>query len=128
MPLYFKIDDDHKRIYTRCEGIVTYDELRAHMNAEVGAEAASYSEVFDCSDAVTSITENEIIGLAAEREEVALRQKPGPVAVVATDDDFFNKLQMFDSLTEQIRPMQLFRYTIPAERWLDEISHRWGDA
>jgi len=127
MPIYYKIDDSRRRIYTRCEGIVTYEELRAHMNSEPGSKAASYSEIFDCSNAVTSISDNEIVGLAAEREEVAMKQKPAPVAIVAIDDDFFNKLQLFDSLTEQIRPMQLFRYSEPAERWLDEITRRWGD-
>jgi len=34
---------------------------------------------------------------------------------------------MFDSMTEQIRPMHLFRYTAPAERRLDEITRRWGN-
>jgi hypothetical protein len=96
------------------------------MNADIGAEAVSYGEIFDCSGAVTTATDNEIVGLAAEREEVALKQKPGPVAIVATDDNFFKKLQMLDSMTEQIRPMQLFRYKAPAERWLDEITSRWG--
>ena len=127
MPISYEIDHVSRRVYTRCEGIVTYDEFRAHMNAEAGMEAASYGEIFDCSNAVTTITENEIVGLAAEREEVALRQKPGPVAVVATDHNFFNVLQLFDSLTEQIRPMQLFRHVAPAEQWLDEVTHRWGD-
>jgi hypothetical protein len=127
MPISFKIDGTRRRIYTRCEGIVTYEELCAHMNADIGSRSASYGEIFDCSGAVTTITDNEIVGLAAEREEVAMKQKPGPVAIVATDDNFFKKLQIFDSMTEQIRPMQIFRYTAPAERWLDEITSRWGD-
>lgn len=127
MPICYKIDHPNRRVYSRCEGIITYEDLRSHMNAEEGSPTASYGEILDCSDAVTNITENEIVGLAAEREEIALRRKPGPVAVVAKDDGFFEKLQMFDSLTEQIRPIRVFRYTEAAERWLDEITRRWGD-
>lgn len=127
MPISYEIDHARRRIYTRCEGCVTYDELRAHMNADIGTDAGSYGEIFDCSDAVTTITDNEIVGLAAEREEVALKRKPSPVAIIATDNNFFKKLQMFDSMTEQIRPMQLFRHKAPAERWLDEITSRWGN-
>jgi hypothetical protein len=36
-------------------------------------------------------------------------------------------LQMFDMLTEQIRPMQVFSSDEAAERWLDEITRRWGE-
>ncbi len=127
MPIYYEIDNARKRIYSRCEGVITYEDLRAHMNAEEGSPTASYSEILDCTDATTNISKNQIVGLAAEREEVAIRQKPGPVAIVAGDNNFFDKFLLFDSMTEQIRPIQIFRHAAAAERWLDEITRRWGD-
>jgi hypothetical protein len=127
MPISYQIDHEQRRIYTHCEGVVTYEEFRAHMNAEEGSAAASYGEIFDCTDATTNITPDQIRRLAAERQTVAERRKPAPVAMVATNDHFFGMLRMFDILTEQIRPMQVFRRIEAAEQWLDEIARRWGD-
>jgi len=127
MPIYYRIDDERRRVYSRCEGIVSFEDFRAHINAEEGSPAASYSEVFDCSDAVTNMTREQIRALAAEREAVAERREAAPVAIIACDDNLFEMLQIFDILTEQIRPMQVFPRIEAAERWLDEITRRWGD-
>jgi hypothetical protein len=122
MPISYRIDETRRRIYTRAEGVVTYAELRAHMNAEAGEPAASYSELFDCSGATTDVTPEDVRRLAWERQEVARRQPPGPVAVVATDDLFFGMLRMYDMLTERVRPLRVFRHRQEAEQWLDDIS------
>jgi hypothetical protein len=127
MPISYRIDGENRRIYTHCEGVVTYEDFRAHMNAEEGSPAASYGEIFDCTDATTNITPAQIRRLAAERQTVAERRKAAPVAMVATDDHLSGMLRMFDILTEAIRPMQVFRTAEAAERWLDEIARRWGD-
>jgi hypothetical protein len=108
MPISYRIDETRRRIYTRAEGVVTYAELRAHMNAEAGA--------------TTDVTPEDVRRLAWERQEVARRQPPGPVAVVATDDLFFGMLRMYDMLTERVRPLRVFRHRQEAEQWLDDIS------
>lgn len=122
MPIYYKIDETRQRIYSRCEGIVTYDDLRNHIEAESGLPTASFSEIFDCSDSTTNITSDEIRLLASQRKEVANRQKPAPVAVVAKNDKFFGMLRMYDILTQQIRPIRVFRNNQEAEKWLDEVT------
>ena len=122
MPISYHIDETRKLIYTRCEGMVTYAELRAHMNAEEDSPAASYSEIFDCADAVTNITPLDIRSLVAERQKVAERRKPSPVAVIATNNMFFGLLRMFDMMTEDIRPLRVFRNKEEAEQWLAELK------
>jgi hypothetical protein len=128
MPIYYHIDDKRRRVYSRCEGTVSFEDFRAHINAEEGSPAASYSEIFDCADAVTNITREQIRVLAAEREAVAERREAAPVAVIACDDNLYEMLQIFDILTEQIRPMQVFPGIEAAEQWLDEITRRWGES
>jgi hypothetical protein len=122
MPISYYIDETSQRIYTRAEGLVTFAELHAHMNAEESSPAASYSEIFDCSGATTNITSEQIRLLAAERQTIANRQPAAPVAVVATNNVFFGMLRMFDVLTEHVRPLRVFRNAQEAERWLDEIT------
>ena len=126
MPISYYVDHQRRRVYSRCEGVVTYEDLRAHINAEENSPAASYGELFDCSDATTDLTRAQIRALADEREIVAERREAAPVAIVAADENLYEMLQIFDVLTEQIRPMQLFPKTEAAERWLDEVTRRWG--
>ncbi len=102
---------------------MTYAEMRAHVNTELSAEAATYGELIDCSTATTNVTGAEIRQLAMERKKVdAQQRRPGPVAVVATDNVFFGMLRMYDALTESIRPIQVFRDVQKAERWLDSVT------
>ena len=127
MPIFYQIDDARQRMYTRCEGIINFQDLRRHMNAEESSPAASYSEIFDCSDAEIDISDEEIHQLAAERELVAEHREAAPFAVVAINRQMFEKLHLYDMLTEQIRPMQVFHNIEAAERWLDEVARRWGN-
>ena len=123
MPISYRIDEARRRLYTRAEGLVTYAEMRAHVNTDLSAEAATYGELIDCSNATTNVTGAEIRQLAMERKKMDARQRrPGPVAVVATDSVFFGMLRMYDALTESIRSMQVFRDVQKAERWLDSVT------
>jgi hypothetical protein len=123
MPISYRIDDARRRLYTRAEGLVTFAEMRVHVNTELNPEAATYSELIDCSNATTNVTAAEIRQLAMERKKVDTQQRrPGPVAVVANNDVFFGMLRMYDALTDPIRPLQVFREAREAERWLDGVT------
>ncbi len=122
MPISYRIDNINRRIYTRAEGLVTYEELFRHMNADVGPDAAAYYEIFDCTGATTNLSMEEVRKLALERQRIAQGQEPGPVAVVATTNVFFGMLRMFDVLTSTLRPIRIFRDINEAEKWLDTIK------
>lgn len=123
MPIHLRIDDVRRRLYTRAEGLVTYAEMRAHVYTELSPEAATYGELVDCSGATTDVTGDEIRQLARERQKVdELQRRPGPVAIVATDNVFFGMLRMFDMLTQRVRPIRVFREMRDAVQWLDEIG------
>ena len=123
MPISFRIDDTAKRIYTVAEGVITYEDLLGHMNSDVPPGVAVYAEIFDCTEATTDLTADKVRKLATERERIAAsRAASGPVAVVATNDLFFGMLRMFDILTSQVRPIQVFRDIREAEKWLDSIE------
>ncbi|MEP7074983.1 MAG: hypothetical protein ABI878_04165 [Acidobacteriota bacterium] len=123
MPISFQIDAAVERVYTVATGVITYEDLRLHINADVPPKVVGYPEIIDCCNATTDLTADQVRRLAAERKRIALsRSVAGPVAVVATDDLFFGMLRMFDMLTSRVRPLQVFRNTTDAERWLDSIA------
>ncbi|MBI4659531.1 MAG: hypothetical protein HY735_11885 [Verrucomicrobia bacterium] len=123
LPISCRIDHARRRLYTRAEGVVTYAEMRAHVYTDLSSEEAAYGEIIDCSNATTNVTGADMRQLAAERKKVDERQRrPGPVAVVATDDLFYGMLRMYDVLTERIRPFRVFREMREAECWLDSLT------
>lgn len=122
MPISYRVDDSRRRVYTRAEGLITYRQLRAHMNAEVGEEASSYGELFDCTDATTNITPEEVRLLVDERVKIARLRPSCPVAVVATNKCLFGMLRMYDIMTEQVRPIRIFSDLQDAEEWLNEVE------
>jgi hypothetical protein len=126
MAISFHIDTVNKRIYSKAVGLVTFEDLLNHMQAEIGPEAASYPEIFDCTGATTNLTVEQVRKLAEERGKIAQSQPAGPAAVVATNDLFFGMLRMFDMLTETVRPLRVFRDVKAAEQWLDAIEAASG--
>jgi hypothetical protein len=121
VPISYRIDEARKRIYTRGDGLVDYETLRAHMFSEAGEPAASYSELIDFSGATTNLTSEDVRLLASARRAIAQKQPPGPVAMVATDKMFFGMMRMYYMLTDQVRPLRVFGDVQEAERWLDEF-------
>ena len=121
MPISFSIDHKHKRIYSKATGVVTFGDLYGHMNADVTAEVASYGEIFDCTGATTNVTAADVRMLVMHRAEIARLQPPGPVAIVAETDLFFGLFRIFEMLTEDLRPINVFRDTLAAELWLDSL-------
>src|ERR1044071_4281698 len=102
MAINFHIDKVNRRIYSKAVGLITFDDLLAHMKADIEREAVNYSEVFDCTNATTNLTVEQVRKLSEERSQIAQSQPAGPVAVVATNDLFFGMFRMFDMLSETI--------------------------
>jgi len=129
MAINFHIDKVNRRIYSKAVGLITFEDLLTHMKADVESEVVHYSEIFDCTDATTNLTVEQVRKLSEERRRIARSQPAGAVAVVATNDLFFGMFRMFDMLTETIRPIRVFRDVKAAEQWLDSVdSESNGDS
>lgn len=122
MAINFHIDKVNRRIYSKAVGLITFEDLLAHMKADIEPEVVHYSEIFDCTEATTNLTVEQVRKLSEERLRIAQSQPAGPVAVVATNDLFFGMFRMFDMLTETIRPIRVFRDIKAAEQWLDSVD------
>lgn len=125
MAIYSYIDPSRRRLLTHGEGLLTFADIHSHVHMELADDVAGYAELADCSTAVTDISADEIFRLSQERIHVdTLQRRPGPVAIVAKDDALFGMFRMFDALTDQLRPIRVFRDTREAEAWLAEIEMR----
>ena len=121
MPVTYFIDHEKKRIYTKATGAVSFIDLREHMRSEFGRVASAYPELFDCTAATSDLDAEDMRMLVKERSQIAHVQDAAPVAIVAPDDTFYDLFKIFNSLTNGIRPMGVFRGTSDAEKWLDQF-------
>jgi hypothetical protein len=121
MPISFTIDHARERIYSKASGVVTFGDLYGHMNADVEPGVGAYAEIFDCTGATTDLTAGDVRMLVMHRAEIARDHTPGPVAIVAETDLFFGLFRIFEMLTEDLRPINVFRDTLAAELWLDGL-------
>lgn len=122
MPITYHLDVARRHIIGTATGTVTYADLAAHLEMEQSEHALGFTELLDCRDATTTITTAEIRQLAEALEKLARREPLGATAVVATNDALFGMLRMYDALTEQIRPLRIFRRLADAEQWLASVT------
>jgi hypothetical protein len=119
----YVLDRGRRRMRARAEGLVTYAEVVAHLDAGERGAAAGYDELFDATGATTDLTADQVRALALRAR--ALRQKGplGAVAVVATNELAFGLARMYALLCETVgAPAGAFRTVAPAEEWLDGRS------
>ena len=101
-------------------GIVTYDELRAHVEQEERDGALGLTEVIDARGATTNLTGDEVRALVARTDTLVRRGRFGALAIVTDNDVAFGMARMYQILCERL-PIQIgvFRQLDPALVWLD---------
>ena len=120
MPLASEMDPARRWLRTMATGIVTYDELRAHVEQEERDGALGLTEVIDARGATTNLTGDEVRALVARTDTLVRRGRFGALAIVTDNDVAFGMARMYQILCERL-PIQIgvFRQLDPALVWLD---------
>src|SRR3954468_9071125 len=80
MAVAFEIDPVRRRLRTLATGVVTYDELRRHLDDEEHDGALGLTEVIDARGAATDLTSDEVRALVARTDALARRGHFGALA------------------------------------------------
>jgi len=80
VPISYRVDTGHRRIESRGTGMVTYDEVRSHLEAEEREEVLGYEEIFDARDAATDLTRDQVRRLVSLTETLRRTPRLGPAA------------------------------------------------
>ncbi len=104
---------------TRAEGLVTFEEVKLHLDIEAVERGLELPELVDARGAMTSITTDQVRQLVA-RAHVTARSLPlGPTAIVTDSDHLFGMARMYAILAEPIgAPVEVFRDIDAALKWL----------
>ena len=127
MPIRLTIDRDRARVRTRAEGVVTFDEIVAHLDRKAELHGTGYAELFDARQARIDITPGQIRALVGRVDATRRGEPLGPTAFVVTNDASFGMARVYEILAED-RGMAVgvFRTLDEAERWLDEAAPARG--
>jgi hypothetical protein len=123
MPIEYVIDRIHQRVLTHADGLVTFQDLNQHLDAEERDRGLELPELFDARGATTNLTAEQVRTLVYRAASTLRRIPLGPTAIVATDDLVFGMARMYAILTEDSGArVEVFRDVESANRWLQEVS------
>jgi hypothetical protein len=120
MPIQFNRDSETGILFTRAEGLLSFEDLQRHLDEEVASKGAGYAEIFDASDASTNLTSAQIKQIA-DRVTSMMQVDPfGATAIIANKDAVFGMARMLETFCELESgpPMGVFRTVDEGLKWL----------
>ena len=118
MAFSHEVDRNARRMVTHVSGPVEYDDLLAHMNAEVRDRGQSYAELIDARGATARFSSEQVRKFVAVLERLARDSRLGPTAVVVSDDVTYGMVRMLGMFVDETCAIEPFRDPEDAKRWL----------
>jgi hypothetical protein len=133
MPIRFNYDADSEIVFTKAEGLVSFEEIQKHLDEEADAGSLSQAEIFDASSATTNLTSDETRSVARRLQALMQTGLLGPTAIVTDNDVFFGMARMLEVFCELYGgpKVSVFRTCEEGLNWLHELrakSERWATA
>ena len=125
MPITASVEQTSKRVQSRASGILTYEDVRHHLQETRGLEAPGYPDLFDARGAETDMTFAQIQSLVSISGEMFKRGALGATAIVVTGHVLFGMTRMYEKVNaDYISPVHVFLELPPAEAWLANNEFR----
>lgn len=116
MPISLDISPLHRIVVIAASGHVTPEEISRSTQSLVEANVQHYGKIIDVTLSTSSLTKEQVEQIAAMlRAEPSSRR--GPVAFVI-NPDIVGFANVFAEVTEDERPIKLFRSLRDARKWL----------
>jgi hypothetical protein len=120
MAIRFRYDPELKMLFTTAEGIVTFQDIQAHLDEEAAAGALGYRELFDATTAETNLTAAEVRAIVTRLLSLMRTNTLGPTAVVTINPVFYGMVSMMSVISDlqQGPRIGVFRRVDAALNWL----------
>jgi hypothetical protein len=119
MPIQWTISKPAKLVVAVCKEVLTRKDIEGYLDAIVVADALSYRKIFDTTQAVADLSDADMMALGARIRAYATTGDMGPLAIVASTPDSFERAHLFAALAEARRPIKIFQELHEARQWLD---------
>jgi len=119
MPIQWTISNPAKLVIAVCKGALTRRDIELYLDGVVVADALAYRKIFDTTGATTDLPDDDLMALGARIRAYATTGEIGPLAIVATTPESYERARLFAVLAEAKRPLRIFRELHLARKWLD---------
>jgi hypothetical protein len=119
MPIQWTISKPAKLVVAVCKGPVTRQDIEGYLDAIVVADVMAYRKIFDATQAEAGPSNADMMELGARIRAYATVGGMGPLAIVASTPESFERAQLFAALSEARRPIKIFHELHEARQWLD---------
>lgn len=124
MPIEFVNDAKRNLLVSTADGLMTFEEIQRHLDNEEAKGHLCLPELFDCKDATTNLSREQVVLLVYRLLNYAKTKCLGPTAVVATNLVTFGMARMFEIISELNGgpPIGVFSKREEGEHWLAQFS------
>ena len=124
MPIEFVYDEKRNLLVTTADGVITFEEIQRHLDNEEAKGYLCLPELFDCNDATTNPSREQVVLFVHRLLNYAKTKCLGPTAVVAKDLVTFGMARMFEIISEIHGgpPIGVFHNREEGEHWLAQFG------
>src|SRR5689334_22531348 len=108
MPIHWTISKPSKLVVAVCKGTVTRADIEGYLDAVVVADALGYRKIFDLTQAAVELPDGDMMALGARIRAYATIGAMGPLAIVASTPESYERAQLFATLADARRPLKIF--------------------
>ncbi len=118
MPATWTISHDERHVSVRLHGTIGLKDIETYLDDVVVSGAMTYTKLLDATDAVSGLSDDDMMALGARVSAYAVMDPRGPVAIVAGESTALEAASRFLNLGGAKRPGKVFRSNEEAMQWL----------
>jgi hypothetical protein len=94
------LDPKRKIVITTFEGLISFDDIGAHLDEEEARGLLGYPEICDATEASTNLSDDQARAIVAHLRDMSRSRVFGATAFVTHNDVFFGMVMMIKILSE----------------------------
>ena len=122
MPVQWTISQPHRLVIAVASKELRLADIEEYLDGITVANALPFRKIFDTSKATMTLTDADMMSIAARIRAYLKVDTLGPLAIVAVTDRAYQQAKLFEVLAEGDRPVKIFRELHAARQWLDQAS------
>jgi hypothetical protein len=122
MPIQWTISHTHRLVVAVCRDVVGRTDIEDYLDNVVVTDTLPYRKIFDMTNAVMSLSDDDMMALGARIRAYAGLANMGPLALVASTPQSYERAELFAVLADARRPLKIFSELHVARQWLDAQS------
>ena len=124
MPVTWTISHPARLVIAVVKDAASLADMQEYLDAIVVADAMAYRKIFDLSNGSFDLSDHDMMALGARIRAYASTGSMGPLAIVASSPQAYERARLYSTLAGADRPLQIFRELHLARKWLDAQSAR----